>query len=522
MPHEDSEKINWSVLIVIIVGTFMAILDSSIVNVALPKMMTIFGVAASDIQWILTAYMLTLGVVMPISGYLGDTFGYKRLYIAALVIFIIGSTFCGLAWNVNSMVVARVIQAIGGGVMQPLGMALIYQTFPRSKIGMVLGFWGIAAMAAPAIGPTLGGYLVEYANWRFIFFINVPIGILNVFLAGLILKETVLVKGKVFDWVGLISSSLGFFFLLLGINEGAKNGWGEPYIVGFFALAVISLTVLIINELKHPEPMLDFSIFKEFLFTISVVIGSFLSIGMFGAIFLMPMLLQNVLGLTAMKTGIIMFPAALASGVMMPLGGRLFDRYGARGVVLAGLALVTGTTFVMSGFNAETTFAAMTWWMVLRGAGMGLAMMPVTTVGMNTVPQHLIGRASALGNVIRQVAAAFGVAMLTTIMQHRQVSYFSNLAQSVNFSSGDYLRLQGCLRDIATTMGIGQGTMQGWGLSLIAQKIVKLSMVSAIADCFIIAGFMCLGAFFLSMLLKGGKTAPAASKAEEPVAVSFE
>ena len=164
MNKPDTEKMNWAILVVIVIGTFMAILDSSIVNVALPKMMTIFSASADDIQWILTAYMLTLGVIMPISGYLGDTFGYKKTYVVALSLFIIGSIFCGMSWSVNSMIVARIIQALGGGIMQPLGMALLYQSFPRNKIGMVLGFWGIAAMAAPAIGPTLGGYLVEYVN----------------------------------------------------------------------------------------------------------------------------------------------------------------------------------------------------------------------------------------------------------------------------------------------------------------------------------------------------------------------
>ncbi|MCX5780523.1 MAG: MFS transporter, partial [Firmicutes bacterium] len=228
----DGEKINWPLLIVIIIGTFMAILDGSIVNVALPKMMVIFNASTEDIQWILTAYMLTLGITMPVSGYLGDTFGYKRTYIVALALFVVGSVLCGMSVGVNTMVAARIIQALGGGIMQPLGMAIIYLSFPRSKIGMVLGFWGIAAMAAPAIGPTLGGYLVEYANWRLIFYINLPIGLLNLFLAGIIMKETPLIKGKHFDYVGITTCCVGLFCILLALSDGNKYGWGSPIIVG--------------------------------------------------------------------------------------------------------------------------------------------------------------------------------------------------------------------------------------------------------------------------------------------------
>ena len=370
---------------------------------------------------------------------------------------------------------------------------------------MVLGFWGIAAMAAPAIGPTLGGYLVEYANWRLIFYINLPIGLLNLFLAGMILKETPLLKGKHFDFVGIATSSIGLFCMLLALSDGTKYGWSSPFIVTLFITSLITLTIFVFNELQHPEPILDLRMFKNFLFTISVIISSLLAIGMFGAIFLIPMLLQNVLGQTAMKTGLIMFPAAIASGVMMPLSGKLFDKYGARGIVIGGLILVTWTTYAMNGFNDLTPYLVMTVWLTIRGAGMGLSMMPVTTAGMNTVPTALIGRASALSNVIRQVSSSFGIAMFTTIMQHRQVFHFSNMAQSLNLNSNEYVHLQATLGDISTSLGWGYGTTQGLGISIIAKEIGKLSMIKAIGDCFIVAAALCLVALVMSLFLKESK-----------------
>ncbi len=498
---ERDEKLNWSIVIVVIIGTFMAVLDGTIVNVSLPKMMAVFGVSPQKIQWVATAYMLALGVVMPVSGYLGDRFGYKRMYIFALAMFTFGSVLCGASWNLSSMVVSRVIQAVGGGIMQPLGMAILYHNYPRSRMGMVLGVWGISVMAAPAIGPTLGGYLVDYATWRLIFYINLPVGILNLFLTGLILKETPKIEGKTFDVAGIITSTVGFFCLLLALSQGNEHGWGSPYIVCLLLIACVSLAFLAINELKHPEPILDLRLFHNYTFTLSVVIGSIISIGMFGVIFLFPLFLQSVLGQSAMQTGIIMFPAALASGIVMPVSGRIFDRYGARGTVVAGLIVVTITTYMMSGFNALTPFSVMMMWLVLRGFGMGFSFMPVNTAGMNTVPPPLVGRASALSNVIRQVASAFGIAMFTTIMQNRQVFHYHNLAQNVNLKGDEGTALMMGVSSLAYKMGLAPGAAEWLGAGVIAQQAVKLSMVKAIGDCFIISAGMCLIATLASLLL---------------------
>jgi DHA2 family multidrug resistance protein len=431
----------------------------------------------------------------------------------ALTLFLLGSVLCGMSWNINSMVAARVIQALGGGVLQPISMAMIFKECPRSKIGMVLGVWGISAMAAPAIGPTLGGYLVEYANWRMIFYINLPIGIINLFLAAANLKETELIRGKYFDLLGVIFSTTGFLSLLLALSKGASEGWTLPYIVTLLTIAIVSLVALTINELRHPEPILELRLFKNFLFSLSNIIGAILAIGLFGAIFLMPILIQNVLGQTAMKSGLITLPSAIASGLMMPVSGKIFDKHGARVIAIIGLVITTWTTYIMSGFNLITPFAAITFWLAIRGAGMGLCMMPVTTAGMNTVPPHLVGKASALSNVVRQVSASFGIAILTTILQKREAFHFANLAQSVNMNSSDAFILQGALQDMAVHQGLSYGTAQGAGLGLIAQRVTLLSMVNAISDCFIIAAGMCLIALLLCFLLKDKKKTgePAAS-----------
>lgn len=502
---DSSDSINWMVIFVMIIASFMAILDSSIVNVALPKMMAVFGVGTDKAEWILTGYMLTLGVVMPLSGFLGDTFGYKRIFFGSLFLFVLGSALCGMAWSINSLIAARVVQALGGGLLMPVSMAMLYKECPRSKIGMVLGVWGISAMAAPAVGPMLGGYLVQNANWRMIFYINLPIGIINLFLAATKLKETQLIKGKRFDFLGVVFSSVGFFCLLLALSDGASDGWASPYIVSLLITSVVSLAALVFNELHHPEPILELRLFKNFLFSISNVITSFLSIGMFGAIFLMPILIQNVMGQSALKSGLITFPGALASGLAMPISGRIFDKYGARVIVIIGLSITTFTTYMMSRFDLVTPFAVMTFWMAVRGVGMGFGMMPVTTAGMNTVPPHLVGKASAMTNVIRQVSASFGIAILTTILQNRQVFHYSNLVHSINMNSNGALSMQNSLQAMAAQQGLSYSAVQGMGLGLIAKKIGLLSASMAIDDCFLVAAGMSFIAFLLSLLLRDRK-----------------
>lgn len=512
---EISDDINWPVVIIIIIGTFMAILDSSIVNVALPKMMAVFGTTTDTAEWILTGYMLTLGVVMPLSGFLGDTFGYKRCYFTALLLFVLGSALCGLAWSVNSMIAARVVQALGGGILQPLGMAIIYKICPREKIGMVLGVWGISAMAAPAIGPTLGGYLVQYVNWRTIFYINVPVGIMNLYLVLAYLHETELIRGKRLDVNGIIFSAVGFFCLLLALNKGADKGWTSPYIVILLVIAIASLTAFVFNELSHPEPILDLRLFKNFIFTLSNIIGSMLAIGMFGAIFMMPILIQNVLGQTAMKSGLIMFPAAVASGLMMPFSGRLFDRFGARWLVMLGLAIMTWTTLKLGAFNDFTPFFMMSMWFAIRGLGMGMSMMPVMTAGMNTVPPHLVGRASAITNVVRQVFASLGIAMFGTILSNREVFHFAHMNESVNMSSNTALALRGMSQGMVTQMGLGTNLSLGMGVTantsnvlsaaIIAQRIVELSVIKAMNDCYVVAAGICFLGLLLTIFLRDKK-----------------
>lgn len=476
----------WLALSVMVIGTFMAILDTSIVNVAIPKMMAVFGVSTDEIQWVLTAYMLTMGAVIPLTGYLGDKFGTKKLYIWALSAFTIGSALCGFAWSNNSMIVARVIQALGGGMIMPTSMAIIYQVIPLQERGMALGIWGIAAMAAPAIGPTLSGYIVEHLDWRLIFTINIPVGVVAVALAALVLKESDTKPVKKFDLVGFLSSTLGLVSILYVLGEGASIDWNDFKNIFLLIFGSFSLLIFVLNELNISEPLLDLRIFKIWPFTLSVIISSMINIAMFGGVFLMPLFLQSLQGFTAMQTGIIMFPSALATGIMMPISGKLFDKFGAKPVVIPGLIILAFSTYELSKITLDTSAHVVTWLLVIRGIGMGLAMMPSSTVGMNSVPPHMVGRASSLSNVVRQVASSVGIAMLSTVLSHQQATNYVRLAEQFTSFNTNNMQLFKGIQGLYMANGVSAATAQGNALAVITGLVQKGAFMQAINDTFMV------------------------------------
>lgn len=430
-PEPSDHLYQWIALGVIVVGTFMVILDSSIVNVAIPKMMNVFGISVSESKWFVTAYTLTMGATIPLTGYMGVKFGNKKVYMASMAAFTFGSFLCGLAWNHQAMIGARVIQAVGGGMMSPISMAILYEIFPKEKRGMALGFWGIAAMAAPAIGPTLGGYIVEYLNWRMIFYINLPIGVVGFFMSWMALKPSPAHAGRPFDWIGFMTVTFGMVSCLYVLGEGSNIDWGDVTNILLMVFGLFCLGMFVYNELNHPSPMLDIRVLKHFPFTMSILISSVLNMALFGVVFIMPLFLQSLRGLTAMETGILMFPSALATGIMMPISGKLYDKLGVKKVVLPGLMMLVASTWFLSKINMDTPFSAIMWLMVFRGFALGISMMPITTAGMNAIPPDKVSEASALSNAIRQVASSLSVTLLTTLMQNFQMERYSRLAEEV-------------------------------------------------------------------------------------------
>lgn len=470
----------WLILFVVVIGTFMSALSSSIINIAVSKIMTVFGVSMNDVKWIATAYSLTTGAIVPLTGYLMATFGNKRIFIYSLSTFITGSFLCGFAWSNSSLIAFRIIQALGGGMIMPVGMTMIMQTFSPEERGTALGFWGIASMAAPAIGPTLGGYIIQNMDWRLIFYLNVPIGIIGIIMAVILLENTPRKPFERFDVIGFFSSAIGIVSLLYVLGEGSSIDWGEIKNPILLTIGSFSLLIFIVNELKHPKPLLDLRILKNFGFGVSQIIQIVLTFAMMGGMYVVPLFLQSIMGFTAMQTGMIMFPAALVQGLMMPIGGKLFDKFGLRMVALAGCSMLAISSYSLAFINMDWNKSMIVLVLAIRGMGIGLAMMPITTAGMNAVPTIQAGGASALNNMIKQISGALGVTIMTMIMQRRLDSNYGQMAEQITSFNPGAVGTIGQLQGLLMQNGYSSAEAGSAALSLISGSLQKQAYVNAI------------------------------------------
>jgi EmrB/QacA subfamily drug resistance transporter len=418
-------------LVVLIAGMFMSVLDTSIVNVAIPEMQNVFGVTADDIEWIATSYTLVLGVVVPASNWLANRFGMKLVYNVSLLAFSAGSALCGVAWDLESMIAFRVVQAIPGGVLPVVTLSMLYQIVPKEKIGTAMGLYGLGIIVAPAVGPTLGGYLVEYVDWRLIFLINVPIGVLGALAAWFLLPNFTAQPSGRFDVLGFVTIAGGLTALLLALSEGQSWGWTSYPVVILIILGVLSLVLFVVVELEVKNPLLDVRVFRTWPYTNSLLLIAVLSVGLFAALFYIPVYLQQARGLGAFEAGLVLMPQALVMAVFMPMAGRIYDRIGARWPAVIGLSIVAGATYLMRDLTVSTSEGEIVGLLCLRAAGMGLSMMPIMTGGIAAVTPALVGTASAFNNVAQRVSAALGLAILTSFMTINQAQLSADRAELI-------------------------------------------------------------------------------------------
>lgn len=409
----------WWAVIGVVLGAFVVILNNSLINVGIPTLMQIFHASEAQMTWVVTGYMITLGVIIPISGFVVDRWGTKRIYLIALLIFAAGAAGCTVATSVPLLILFRIIQALGGALIMPSSMTIIYRAVPFQLRGTALGLWGIAAMVAPAIGPTLSGYLLEYTSWHWLFLINVPVALLALGVGAWVLSETPTQKEEHFDFAGFIASTIGMVTLLLAFNEAKQLGWTSGLIIGFFIVAILSFVFFVRHELRVDEPLLQLRVFASRTFSWAMIVVAVTVVGLFCGVFLIPLYTQGALGFTPIETGLLLLPAAAATAVLNPIAGRLFDQYGPRWVVGSGVLIVAGATLGMAFWKPSTSFSTMLLWLLVRGIGLGMSNMTATSAALNTVRPEWIARASAINNVVRQVSGALGIALLTSLYSGR-------------------------------------------------------------------------------------------------------
>lgn len=490
----------WWAAIPVILGMFIAIIDSSIVNVALPHMMSAFGSNVEEIEWVSTGYMLSAAIMMPTTGFLGDRFGRKKLYAVAIFLFTVTSMLCGAAWDVGSLVLFRVLQGVVGGAIQPVSQAIIFEAFPAHKRGMSMAIVGIGAMFAPMIGPTLGGYIVEYINWRWIFYVNLIPGLLATFMAMTVLRESKL-KAVKFDGWGFALMAIFLSTFLMGFSQGNSKGWDSDYIVAMFVVAALSFAAFLVVELWRREPVVDLSLFKNVTYSAGTITSVIMGIGLFGGLFLLPVFLQNLMGYDAIQTGLLMMPSGLVVGLMMPVSGALLSRTDPRVPMIAGLALMATSLFLQAGMTPDTGLWTLVGWTVLRGIGMGLAFPAMNQTSLAAAPIHKIGQASGLFNVTRQVGGTFGIAVLSTMLTQRQAFHTAILGQDAAHSGMAMQAIAG-LKAQFVTHGASALVAQQQAGAVVGMMAAKQASIYAFQDAFWIAGVVMLLGILPALLMR--------------------
>ncbi|MBW5447486.1 DHA2 family efflux MFS transporter permease subunit [Cohnella sp. CFH 77786] len=414
-------------LVAIIIGIFMVILDGTAVNVALPKLMEEFKLTdLSLIQWTVTGYALAQAAVIPLAGWLSDRFGAKKIFLISVGLFTIGSGLCALSNSVEVLIICRVLQGLGGGVVIPIAMAFIYRLAPPDKVGQVMGMMGIPILLAPALGPVLGGWLVEKATWEWIFLLNLPVGVVGILIGIRSLPNIARQSVPGLDILGIILAPIAFAALVYGVTEGGsidpvthKSQWTSTEALAGMIGGAVALVLFIIVELRRQNPLLELRVFRSGNFSRGIIVQWISQMAMFGTMFLVPLFLQQAQGYSPIKTGLLMLPQALASGFFMPIGGKLSDKFGARPLVLAGMTITTVAALLLSNITADSSDMAIMLPLAMLGAGMGLFMMPLNTHLMQSAPQNLVGRVTSLTNATQQVVMSFAVAGLTTLSASR-------------------------------------------------------------------------------------------------------
>lgn len=412
-------------LIAIIIAIFMVILDSTAVNVAIPILVKDFSSSLAVIQWTITGYALAQAAVIPLAGWMTDRFGAKLIFMISLILFTIGSVMCALATTADQLIFFRILQGLGGGMVTPIAFAMTFKLSPPEKAGAIMGLMGIPILLAPALGPILSGYLVDYVKWEWIFLINVPVGIVGLILTLLWLPKFPKQSSTSLDSLGIILGPLAFVSLSYGLSEGGTSWTSAKTIVGL-AIGVVSLLLFVIVELTNKkEPLLELRVFRSSLFTRGILVQWVLQFVMFGIIFTVPYFMQLLMGMSAFHAGIWTLPQALAAAVFMPIGGRLYDRIGARPLVIIGLAFVTIGAYLISKIDPSDSAWSFLIPRALIGMGMGLSFLALNTHLIHAAPQNLVSRVTSLTSAAQQVVTSFCVAGLTTLIVSRTKYYIS-------------------------------------------------------------------------------------------------
>ena len=494
----------WIVASVVIFGFFMTILDATIVNIAIPRLQNVFGADLTSVQWVLTAYTLVQGVATPLTAFLSQRLGQKRLYLMALAGFTLGSIFCGLSLSLPMLIFFRVVQGAMGAFMSPLAITLLYSEFPVEERGTAMGALGIPILLAPALGPTLGGYIVTFLGWQLIFFINVPIGIVGILLGFIFLRERRPPTRTAFDIPGFLCSAIGLTSLLYGLSNASTYGWGSTTVVGFLSVGVLMLVAFVFVEVntanRGRQPLLDLRVFASGPFTTSSIASILVTFALYGGLFILPIYLQNLRGLSAYQAGLLLLPQAFASMISSVLAGRLVDRLGVRAVIIPGLIILSIALWLFTHLGPDTPYGTIQLWLIVRSLALGFCFQPLSVSALSEFGPHNLAQASSVSTTVRFVMSSFAVAVMATLVQSQTAVHYAHLAEMVIPSSplGQLIpQLQALFMQTGASASAAYAAAVQTVSGILRQRATILAMQDAFGLSLILNGIAIVAAFFV-------------------------
>ncbi|WP_077613981.1 DHA2 family efflux MFS transporter permease subunit [Caenibacillus caldisaponilyticus] len=487
------------IITVLILGAFVSILNQTLMNVALPVMMTDLNISANTAQWLTTGFMLVNGVLIPVSAFLMEKFTTRQLFITAMALFAAGTLLCAVSPNFALLMSGRVIQACGAGIIMPLMTNVFLTIFPVEKRGAAMGIIGLAMIFAPAVGPTLSGYIVEHYTWRVLFYIVFPFALLDVFLALALLKNVTKLTYPKLDYLGIVLSTIGFGGILYGFSEAGNHSWSSTTVILPLIVGLLALALFIWREFAVDRPMLEFRVFKYGMFSLAAFVNAVITMAMFAAMILLPIYLQNIRGFTPLESGLLLLPGALLMGLMSPVTGIIFDKIGPRALAVVGLFITTVTTYEFTRLTDETPYRWLLVLYSLRMFGMSMLMMPIMTTGLNALPQRLNAHGTAMVNTLRQVAGSLGTAFLVTVMSNRTDFHAAAYADVMTSNN------PGFLEKWQTLSAVAPGGQNG-ATQILYGLVMKHATIQGINDAFLFATVLSIIALVFSIFLK--KTRP--------------
>ena len=505
-PSQARPDINpWLIAVAVMSSTFMEVLDTTVVNVSLPHIAGNLSASTDEATWTLTSYLVANAIILPMTGWLAGRFGRKRLLLLAVTGFTIASFFCGLAPSLPILIIFRVIQGACGGGLQPLSQAILLESFPPQKRGQAMAFWALGIVVAPMLGPVLGGWLTDNYSWRWVFYINVPIGVLAILLTQAFVWDPPYLRrertGIDYWGIGLLTVGMGCLQVML--DKGQEEDWfSSHFIVALAVLAVIGLGGLIIRELKATDPVIDLSVFKYRSYAVGTFLMTIVGFVLYGSTVLLPLLMQELLGYTATHAGVTNLPRGMASFLFMPVVGILVGKVDSRKLLVVGLIATAGAMFSLSFFNLDVGFWNFWGPLTLQGAGLGLIFVPLTTVTNDPVPRERMGNATSIFNLMRNVGASIGISTVETLQFRYMQAHINYLGQHVNSASLQTQRTLGGLRELFIAKGADAATATRQAHGALWGMLQRQAAILSYNDVFRFLGWMFLLLLPLLLLME--------------------